>query len=317
MPSTLELDPAPRSVREARTWVMDQLTTLGRDDLVDAARLGVSELVTNAILHAAPPIVLRLGGTPVHPRVEVHDGSVEPPALRDMTDDARLLATIGRGLSIVATYSRTWGAEMSPVGKVVWFEPASDEDLSDLARQVPGEITDVAGPLGPAEPAGAAEEARSAEQDRVTICLLGMPVRVFAHYRLWYDELRRELRLLALSHGTEYPVAQELSALTSTVDAERRQARGVEQLDAAITGGRDRVDLVYDVPGTAPETMARLHRVLQDADAFCRENQLLTAAPTQQLLDLRDWYLGEFERQGRGEQPRPWPGDLAVEPLGQ
>jgi anti-sigma regulatory factor (Ser/Thr protein kinase) len=317
MPSTLELEPAPRSVREARTWVMDQLTTLGRDDLVDAARLGVSELVTNAILHAAPPIVLRLGGTPVHPRVEVHDSSVEPPALRDMTDDARLLATIGRGLSIVATYSRTWGAEMSPVGKVVWFEPASDEDLSDLGQPATGEITDVAGPLGPAGLGEPAEEARGDAQDTVQVRLLGMPVRVFAHYRLWYDELRRELRLLALSHGTEYPVAQELSALTSTVDAERRRARGVEKLDAAIASGRDSVDLVYDVPATVPATMARLHRVLLDADAFCRENQLLTAAPTRQLLDLRDWYLGEFERQGRGEQPRPWPGGLTVEPPGQ
>src|SRR5215210_308337 len=109
MRSALDLDPEPRSVREARAWVVGELTSLGRGDLVDAARLGVSELVTNAILHATPPISVRLGGTRVHPRVEVHDSSTAPPSVRDMTDDARLLATIGRGLSIVSTYSRTWG----------------------------------------------------------------------------------------------------------------------------------------------------------------------------------------------------------------
>jgi anti-sigma regulatory factor (Ser/Thr protein kinase) len=310
MTSTLELDPEPRSVRDARAWVVRQLTTLGRDDLVDAARLGVSELVTNAILHAHPPILLRLGGTPVHPRVEVHDGSVEPPAQRDMTDDDRLLATIGRGLSIVAMYSRTWGAELLPAGKVVWFEPASEDDLSAALAPVTGEIVDLAGQVAFED----ASAGRAEPEDRVEICLLDMPVRVFAHYRLWYDELRRELRLLALSHGTEYPVAEELSALTATVEAERRRARGTERLDAAIVRGQDRADLVYDAPATAPATMARLREVLLDADEFCREHQLLTAAPTPQLLELREWYLGEFERQGRGEPPRPWPGGFTVEP---
>jgi hypothetical protein len=308
MTSTLELDPEPRSVRDARAWVVNELTSLGRDDLVDAARLSISELVTNAILHAVPPILLRLGGTPVHPRVEVHDGSADPPTVRDMTDDARLLATIGRGLSIVATYSRSWGAEMSPHGKVVWFEPASDADLSDAEEPAVGEMVDLTALLDDA--AAVAE----APQARVQICLVEMPVRVFAHYRLWYDELRRELRLLALSHGQEYPVAQELSELTATVEAERRQARGIEQLDAAVSSGLDRADLVYDCPASTPATMARLRRVLGQADAFCREQHLLTAAPSPQLLALREWYLGEFDRQGRGEEPRPWQGGFTVEP---
>ena len=70
-----------------------------------------------------------------------------------------------------------------------------------------------------------------------TIRLLGMPVQVFAHYRIWYDELRRELRLLALTHGDDYPVAAELCELTLRVEQERRQARGVDRLDAALAPG--------------------------------------------------------------------------------
>ncbi|MDX6302375.1 MAG: hypothetical protein QOF53_3589 [Nocardioidaceae bacterium] len=305
MSAALELRPEPRSVRDARMWVAGELATLGREDLTDAARLGVSELVTNAILHATPPISVRLGGTPVHPRVEVHDSSAAPPAIRDMSDDARLLATVGRGLGIVAMYSTTWGAEVSPHGKIVWFEPASEDHLPD--DEVPGDVYDLTGVID--DLLGQAGE----PQERVRIRLLGMPVRVFAHYRLWYEELRRELRLLSLNHGTEYPVARELSELTLQVEQQRRQARGVERLDAAITSDDDRADLAYDVPAAAPATMGRLRQVLEDADEFCREQRLLTPAPTPQLLSLRDWYLGEFVRQGAGEEPLPWPGGYVVE----
>jgi hypothetical protein len=40
---------------------------------------------------------------------------------------------------------------------------------------------------------------------------------------------------------------------------------------------------------------------------------MLTLAPGPQQVALRSWYLGEFERQGRGEPPRPWPGGYTVE----
>jgi Histidine kinase-like ATPase domain len=306
---TLEIDPEARSVRTARAWVVQQLTAIGRGDLVDAARLGVSELVTNAILHAEPPIVVRLGGSPTHPRVEVHDNSTEPPAARGLTGQARLLATVGRGLGIVAMYSRHWGAEMSARGKVVWFEPRSDRDPAD-ERPVAGEVFDLGG-LVDGLPSGEASGGR-----RVRVELLGMPVQVFAHQRLWFDELRRELRLLALSHGTDHrvsTVAQEVQELTVQVEQERRLARGVDRLDEAIAAGLDRVDLVYDVPASAPATMGRLLGVLEDADGLSRDLRLLTPSPTAQLVALRAWYLGEFARQGRGEPPRPWPGGYTVE----
>jgi anti-sigma regulatory factor (Ser/Thr protein kinase) len=305
MSTALELLADPRSVRDARRWVAGELATLGRDDLTDAATLAVSELVTNAILHATPPITVRVGGTPVHPRVEVHDSSAAPPALRDLSDDDRLLATVGRGLGIVAMYSTTWGAEVSPSGKIVWFEPAPEDHLPDGHAR--GDVYDLTGTID--DLLGQESE----PQERVRICLLGMPVRVFAYYRLWYEELRRELRLLSLNHGSDYPVARELSELTLQVEQERRQARGVERLDAAITSDDDRADLVYDVPASAPATMARLRRVLEEADAFCREQRLLTPAPTPQLLALRNWYLTEFERQGAGEDPLPWTGGYTVE----
>ncbi|NUR08591.1 MAG: ATP-binding protein [Nocardioidaceae bacterium] len=309
MTGVIELDPAPESVGEARAWVVDELAALGREDLSDSAELGVSELVTNAILHARPPIVVRLGGTKDHPRVEVHDNSVVPPTLRDMTDEERLLATVGRGLGIVAMFSETWGSEVSANGKVVWFEPAREPVLdADGHPQHHGEVYDLSLVVQ------RRLDERDAGDDRITVRLLGMPVRVFEAHRTWYEEVRRELRLLSVNHGAEYPLASELSEIAVRVEEERRQASGVGGLDKAVAAGLDRADLEYVVPASAGETMPRLLELLLQVDEFCREQRLLTLEPTPQLLALREWYLGEFGRQARGEAPRPWTGGYTVEP---
>ncbi len=305
--STLELAAEPQSVRTARAWVIGALEAIGREDLSDAAELGVSELVTNAILHADPPIVVRLGGTTTHPRVEVRDTSHAPPRMRNMTDDERLLTTVGRGLGIVAMYSTTWGAEVSPQGKVVWFEPATEPEVPEDGAAVTGDVFDLTEVVD--ERLAIADEL----PDLLTVRLLDMPVQVFAHYRTWYEELRRELRLLALNHGSDYPIARELSELTVQVEQERRQATGVDRLDAALADGRDRVDLEYHVPPGAPATMTRLRELLTHVDEFCREQRLLTLAPSPQQLALHAWYLGEFARQAAGEAPVPWSGSFTVE----
>ena len=310
MSSTIELASEPTSVRQARTWIADELVGIGREDLADSARLGVSELVTNAILHATPPIVVRLGGTPSHPRVEVQDSSAVPPSVRNMTDDARLMATIGRGLGIVSMFSSTWGAEVHSAGKVVWFEPATDVDGSgDAATGGSGNVFDLS------ERVEQLVAAAGAPGELITVRLLGMPVKVFVSHRNWYEEMRRELRLLALNHGAEYPLAQELSDVSLRVAQERAQAVGVQELDAAMAAGLERIDLEYHVPTSAPATMTRLRELLEQLDVFCLEQRLLTLPPSPQQVALRTWYLGEFERQGRGEDPLPWPGAYTVEDI--
>src|SRR6187200_984371 len=55
----LSLGTGPRGVQDARRWVVDTCRDIGRDDLVECAELGVSELVTNALLHATGPITVR------------------------------------------------------------------------------------------------------------------------------------------------------------------------------------------------------------------------------------------------------------------
>ena len=86
--------------------------------VVDTVELLTSEVVTNAILHAAsaPELVVRLADARV--RVEVHDASPAVPVLHEPDPyDAS-----GRGMTIVDRLARAWGVEHVPEGKRVWFE---------------------------------------------------------------------------------------------------------------------------------------------------------------------------------------------------
>ena len=131
------LTPGPRGVSDARRWATQVLTEIGRPELVESACISVSEVITNALLHAEQPVSVRLRGTSEHPRIEVRDGSREPPDLPDLESDPTddVLLTFGRGLSIVARVSSAWGAELEEDGKIVWFVP--QVELAD-GRRRPG-----------------------------------------------------------------------------------------------------------------------------------------------------------------------------------
>jgi len=90
-------------------------------DLIDAVGIVATELLTNAIVHAASEPVMGLdpdGGTLV---LRVLDTSQRPPAPRARhTCDGH-----GFGLRIVEALSDGWGYEHYDFGKVVWarFRP--------------------------------------------------------------------------------------------------------------------------------------------------------------------------------------------------
>jgi anti-sigma regulatory factor (Ser/Thr protein kinase) len=308
---TLALPASPPSVRLARDWVTGVLREIGRGELADSARLAVSELVTNAILHAEPPMTVHIRGTTEHPRVEVTDQSLVPPQRRNSgmfvdVDDDFSWSTMGRGLDLVATHSDKWGAEISPngLGKVVWFEP------SRATRETPveGEVftmDDALTELGakPADPS-----------TLVDVELLGMPVELFSHLRRHFNELGRELRLLAISDGDRYPLALEFAETYLQVEYERRQVLGLDVLDQAIADGLDSVDLRYSAPPTAPATMGRLRGLLQKVYDQLTGKVLLSVRPPDVLIEVQQWYFGEFRRQAAGEAPLRWRGPLRLAP---
>jgi anti-sigma regulatory factor (Ser/Thr protein kinase) len=307
---TLALPASPPSVRRAREWVTGVLTDIGRPELAESARLAVSELVTNAILHAEPPMNVHVRGTVEHPRIEVTDQSLTPPQQKNAmieldADDEFSWSTVGRGLDLVACYAVRWGADIDArgSGKVVWFEPAA-EPTDD---PVPGDLFDL-------DEAIAARGPELDTDDLATVRLLNMPVELFGHLRRHFNELGRELRLLTISEPETYPIAVEFSEAYLQVEHERRHVQGLQQLDDAMTAGSDTVDLTYRTPRTAPASMARLSALLDQIYESFAERSLLAVRPPEDLLALQHWYLGEFARQGRGEEPLPWSGPTRLSP---
>ncbi|MFD5340075.1 SpoIIE family protein phosphatase [Streptomyces hawaiiensis] len=107
----------PSAVAQTRKDVVAQLERWGLPDAVFVTELVVSELVTNAIRHAEPPVQLRL----IHDTTlicEVSDGGSTAPHLRR----ARTYDEGGRGLLLVAQLTERWGTRQSATGKTIWAE---------------------------------------------------------------------------------------------------------------------------------------------------------------------------------------------------
>lgn len=271
-----------------RRWVADACIDIGRPDLVDCARLGVSELVTNALLHGAPPITVAVRGTVEHPRIEVSDGSPRPPAVANDHDG---LATTGRGLSIVAKCSIAWGAEVAQNRKIVWFEPASE---------VRPHVEPAYSLTVDAEP-----PATHDQHALIPITILGANALTCYALLKHYRELRRELRLLALTHSDDYPLAKRLSDLIFAFEAEFPQL-AIAQLEDALNSGRAELDIVVEVSPALPALIPQMLELLDLADAFSRAQQFLALARTEDQNAYSHWFLDEFPRQAGGEAPQRW-----------
>lgn len=109
------------SVRQARRFAADRLDAWGLVDLVDPVTLIVSELATNAVLHARSPFSVRLQLAPSALRVEVADCG---PGLPNPIDPDPT-GVGGRGLLLVSQLSVAWGVEVAGAPcKTVWCEVA-------------------------------------------------------------------------------------------------------------------------------------------------------------------------------------------------
>ncbi|MFI1187767.1 ATP-binding protein [Streptomyces californicus] len=157
------------SVREARKSVRGVMRDwrIG-DEVSDTAELLVSELVTNAVLHATGTPVLRVRcERSAHAvTVTVVDHGEGVPVVRRGSLDA----TSGRGLLLVETLADDWGVRALPHGKAIHFtlsvprpqggdasagDPRALKESRDGQQQVPTAYGYDAGAPGAAAPGGA------------------------------------------------------------------------------------------------------------------------------------------------------------------
>jgi anti-sigma regulatory factor (Ser/Thr protein kinase) len=125
----LPLAALPTAPACARGHVRTVAREWGLHHLADTAELLTSELVTNAVqasqnfgiradVAAVPVVLLQVTSDKASIVIHVWDGSDEMPARRSAMPDEEG----GRGLMLVETLSKDWGAYRKDGGKVVWAQ---------------------------------------------------------------------------------------------------------------------------------------------------------------------------------------------------
>ncbi|HYH51863.1 MAG TPA: MEDS domain-containing protein [Acidimicrobiia bacterium] len=108
-----------RGPTDARRFVGEVLVGWDHPGLTDDAAVIVTELATNAVLHARTEFTVTICRRPDGAiRVAVRDASLLPPRQRQ----AAPLDGSGRGLRLVEAMSAAWGAEPLADGKVIWAD---------------------------------------------------------------------------------------------------------------------------------------------------------------------------------------------------
>ena len=120
--AAIVVPPMPESVRAARDWAREQLTdwNVGDGDQHTVVT-GISELITNAVLHA---------GTESHLTMDLDTGILAVTVAdsgnrgEPLLTGAEPMAVRGRGLSLVRAIADAFGAHRTSAGSTVWFEVA-------------------------------------------------------------------------------------------------------------------------------------------------------------------------------------------------
>ena len=288
----VRLEPHPSSASVARREVRGLLDRGGRSDLVDAASLLVSEVVTNALLHAGTEIDVtgRLDDDGLV--LTVGDGSPHLPSRRHYA----ATSGTGRGLMMLDALGDDWGVTEHPGGKTVWFrlsqgEPGIDESGTVAARSV----------------GASAVEPRS-----LIVELQNMPLLLHSAWQEHAEALLREHLLANLGSDGDNAIQVHADATDAIAILEEHvpDMRVAMHSDRIMNGATEpgvsaaRVDV--PVPWASVPHFRTLDRAIEAALDLSSEG-LVLAPPTQpEVQAFRRWLCRQVQRQADGAAPEPW-----------
>lgn len=286
-----------------RAFVSGELRSLGRAELIDDAVLVASELASNALLHADGIVKVSVTEHGDAVRVAVHDRTRVPPVIARQSVEAMT----GRGLRLVASLSREWGAEPTKGGKLVWADLSEGHSPSPAAPADVLDLWDDDGWFDADEPV-----------TRYPVWLGDVPTSLLLSAKSHVDNVVREFTLAA--RGAESNVSGQLpphlASLIETVVtrfSEARQAIKRQALTAA-NQGLPHVRLELNLPASAADAGEEYLRALDEADSYCHAARLLTVESPPRHRLFRQWYVGELVAQLRAAEaglppPQPTPFD--------
>lgn len=112
----------PNELRRVRAFAVERLREWDCEEELDDAELLVSELATNAVVHAGTPYRVTVRRRLQAVRFEVADRSPAVPQPRLVSE----IEEGGRGMHLVSALSTAWGVDPTADGKVVWAEIPCD-----------------------------------------------------------------------------------------------------------------------------------------------------------------------------------------------
>jgi PAS domain S-box-containing protein len=286
------LPPQPASVAEARQRVRDLLVAHGRDDLLDAAVLLVSELVTNALLHAATDIGVSatLDGEGLH--VGVSDGSRHLPSRREYGPTSGT----GRGLLMLESMVDEWGVTQRRDGKTVWFRLSAAEVHPHAASS-----PDTAHP----------QRLRSREKT-VPVELRNMPLLLHAAWQEHAEALLREYLLVGLESDDTDPIQIHADATDAIAVLEEHIPRAPVPMEPdrimgdAIEPRVSASRLEVPVPVDSVSHFATLDRAIEAALDLSQDGLVLTPPTQPEVQAFRRWLVRQVLDQANGGAAEPW-----------
>jgi PAS domain S-box-containing protein len=291
------LEPHPSTVAAARRLIRQTLAQLGREELAESAELAVSEVVTNALVHAGTPVELAVSVHDAGLRVEVTDGSPHLPSPRKYT----ALAGTGRGLRLLESLVDQWGVEPRDGGKTVWFQ-LNHSDQHETARH-DMQIS----------PTVASATRSPSPSDTVDVILLNVPLLLHSAWQIHAETVLREYLLSRLDDDTAQTemasnaAANDAMALLHEHIPSAEVGDDPEAVMAAATEPHVSCErLVVPVPRASVPHFALLNDTLNAALDLTDSGRFLTPPTQPEVRALRRWLCGQVQTQSAGAAPTPW-----------